>query len=284
MKTEDTKALAESALDSLAAQLESGQSAALTMYLATMARFHRYSINNVILIQSQRPGATRVAGFRTWHQSGRFVRRGEKGIAILVPIAYRRRDTDDCGELEAPDCGTVRTLVGFKTGYVFDISQTDGELLPTMCDVAGEPGEYAMRLRLFAASRGITIACDSRELGSAYGASFGGRILLRDDLPPAVEFAVLVHEVAHELLHRGDRRVATSKKVRETEAEAVAFVVSKAIGLETKTAASDYIQMYAGSKETLLASLEAIRTTAVLLLDALHEDGPARSSPMLRSA
>src|SRR5262245_25143262 len=74
MKTEDVKALAESALDVLAAQLESGQSAALRSYLAAMAQFHRYSINNVLLIQSQRPGATRVAGFATWGQVGRFVR------------------------------------------------------------------------------------------------------------------------------------------------------------------------------------------------------------------
>ena len=91
-------------------------------------------------------------------------------------------------------------------------------------------------------------------------------------------------QVAHELLHRGDRRAATTKKVRETEAEAVAFVVSQAIGLETNRAASDYIQLYAGSKETLLASLEAIRGTSVVLLDALMEDGRARTGLALRTA
>jgi antirestriction protein ArdC len=241
-----------------------------------MAKFHRYSINNVILIQAQRPNATHVAGFRRWQAFGRFVRRGEKGIAILVPIAYRRRDIDDGVELEPREYGTVRTVVGFKTGYVFDISQTDGEPLPSMSEVAGEPGEYANRLRVFAHSRGIEIAHGSRELGSAYGASFGGRILLREDLSPAVEFAVLVHEIAHELLHRGERRATTSKRVRETEAEAVAFVVSHACGLETSTAASDYIRLYAGSRDTLVASLEAIRHTAVQILDALQGD-PRRS-------
>jgi len=284
MKTEDTKALAESALETLAAQLESGQSAALTTYLMTMARFHRYSINNVLLIQAQRPGATRVAGFATWRQLGRFVRRGEKGIAILVPIAYRRHGTDADRELETSDGDTVRTIVGFKAGYVFDISQTDGEPLPVLTEVSGDPADFAVQLKAFANSRGIEIEYGNRELGSAYGASFGGRILLRDDLSPAVEFAVLVHEVAHELLHRGDRRAATTKKVRETEAEAVAFVVSQAIGLETNRAASDYIQLYAGSKETLLASLEAIRGTSVVLLDALMEDGRARTGLALRTA
>lgn len=284
MKTEDTKALAESAIETLAGQLESGQSAALTTYLAAMARFHRYSINNVLLIQAQCPGATRVAGFATWRQLGRFVRRGEKGIAILVPIAYRRHDADVDREVEASDRDALRTIVGFKAGYVFDISQTDGEPLSALTEVNGDPADFTAHLKRFADSCGIEVAYGVRELGSAYGASFGGRILLRDDLSPAVEFAVLVHEVAHELLHRGDRRGATSKKVRETEADAVAFVVSQAIGLDTNTAASDYIQMYAGSKETLLASLEAIRATSIALLDALAQDGRVGTRMALRTA
>ena len=79
MKTEDAKTLAESALDTLAAQLDAGKSASLTAYLASMARFHRYSANNILLIHVQRQDATRVAGFSAWRKLGRFVRRGEKG-------------------------------------------------------------------------------------------------------------------------------------------------------------------------------------------------------------
>jgi hypothetical protein len=152
-----------------------------------------------------------------------------------------------------------------------DVSQTDGEPLAALPEVDGDPGAFAARLKGFAESRGIGIAYANHELGSAYGASFGGRVLLRDDLSPAVEFSVLVHEIAHELLHRGDRRVATSKTARETEAEAVAFV-SDAIGLHTSSAASDYIQLYSGSRDTLLASLEAIRGTAIQILDAIQAD------------
>lgn len=274
MKTEDAKTLAESALDSLAAQLDAGRSASLTRYLATMARFHRYSVNNVFLIHSQRPEATRVAGFAAWRKLGRFVRRGEKGIAILVPLTYRHQDDRDVADPSTEvDCAP-RALVGFKAGYVFDITQTDGESLPAFAEVGGDPGVYAARLKAFVANRGISISYSNAELGSAHGASFGGRIVLRDDLPPAVAFSVLVHEIAHELLHRGERRTATSKTLRETEAEAVAFVVSHAIGLDTNTAASDYIQLYSGNKETLLASLEAVRHTAVEILAALHA-GPS---------
>ncbi|MEO8255712.1 MAG: ImmA/IrrE family metallo-endopeptidase [Acidobacteriota bacterium] len=107
-------------------------------------------------------------------------------------------------------------------------------------------------------------------MGSAHGASLSGRILLRDDLPPAVEFSVLVHELAHELLHRGERRSDTSKIVRETEAEAVAFVVCHAIGLDTNTAASDYIRLYSGDKATLHASLGAVQHAATEILTALQ--------------
>jgi hypothetical protein len=284
MKTEDTKALAEAALDILAAQLESGQSESLKTYLAAVGRFHRYSINNVLLIQSQHPGATRVAGFATWRQLGRFVRRGEKAIAILVPIVYRRREHEAVGSVDASDVDSTRTVVGFKTGYVFDVSQTDGEPLAALAEVTGEPGVFSARLRTFAQRCGIEVAYGDRELGSADGASFGGRILLRADLSPAVEFAVLVHEVAHELLHRGERRAAVSKTVRETEAEGVAFVVSHAIGLDTNTAAADYIKLYSGSKDALFGSLEEIRHAAARILDALHSDCRIKAEPALRTA
>lgn len=81
---------------------------------------------------------------------------------------------------------------------------------------------------------------------------------------------MLVHELAHELLHRGERRSDTSKIVRETEAEAVAFVVCHAIGLDTNTAASDYIRLYSGDKATLHASLGAVQHAATEILTALQ--------------
>jgi hypothetical protein len=107
----------------------------------------------------------------------------------------------------------------------------------------------------------------------ADGVSRGGRISIRAGLTPAEEFSVLVHELAHELLHRGDDRESLSKLVRETEAEAVAFVVTSAIGLDTGTAASDYIHLYDGSSnkatETLAASLDRIQRTAAGIIVAI---------------
>ncbi|MGE0367165.1 MAG: DUF1738 domain-containing protein, partial [Phycisphaerales bacterium] len=103
--------------------------------------------------------------------------------------------------------------------------------------------------------------------------SRGGRISIRVGLEPANEFSTIVHELAHELLHRGEDRKTISKTVRETEAEAVAFVVSQAIGLDTGTAASDYIQLYNGpdekAAETLACSLDRIQHIASEIIAAL---------------
>jgi hypothetical protein len=162
--------------------------------------------------------------------------------------------------------------LGFKPGYVFDISQTDGAPLPTFAEVTGDPGDYITALKGFVGRHGIELLYANAQLGAAHGASLKGRILLRDDLSPAVEFSVLVHEVAHELLHAGDRRSTTTKTVRETEAEAVAFVVSHAIGLSTNTAASDYIQLYSGDRNTLLSSLGLIQRAATDILSAIQRD------------
>ena len=85
MTADALKKITTDALDTLAALLDEGHSDHLTALLKTMARFHKYSWHNVCLIASQRPTATRVAGFQAWRTMGRFVRKGEKGIAINWP-------------------------------------------------------------------------------------------------------------------------------------------------------------------------------------------------------
>ena len=88
-------------------------------------------------------------------------------------------------------------------------------------------------------------------------------------MKPAEEFSTLVHEIAHDMLHRGDRRTLTTKQVRETEAEAVAFVICKALGLEAGTASADYIKLWHGEANLLRESLEAVQQTAAVVLGAI---------------
>jgi len=88
-------------------------------------------------------------------------------------------------------------------------------------------------------------------------------------MQPAEEFSTLVHEMAHEMLHRNERRTLTTKQVRETEAEAVAFVVCQSIGLQTGSASADYIQLWNGDAKLLAESLEVVQRTAAVILGAI---------------
>ena len=82
----------------------------------------------------------------------------------------------------------------------------------------------------------------------------------------------MVHELGHELLHRSERRTLTTKTVRETEAESIAFIVSRAVGLNTGTASSDYVAMYGGNVELLTESLAVIQQASATILDALFAE------------
>jgi len=249
-------------------QLEAGHSEALTNYLTAMSRFHSYSFGNVLEIARQMPSATRVAGFWTWKNLGRNVKAGQKGIRILAPIVGVRRKKYEEAQKDITK-QNERVLLGFRNAYVFDVSQTDGVDLPEMREVSGDPGENMERLESFLKSKGIALAYNPN-IAPALGMSYGGRIAILPGQSKAETFATLVHETAHELLHKAERRTATTKTVRETEAEAVAFVVGKAVGLVTGSASADYIQLYHGNASLLAESLEVIQQTASVILAALE--------------
>lgn len=259
MKAEQARKLTSQALTQLASELDQGASDTLTAYLGTMARFYRYSFGNILLIASQQPDATQVAGFGTWKKLSRFVKKGEKGIVIIAPVVIRKEQVED---------GDKDTALRFKAAYVFDISQTDGEALPEFSSVSGNPSGHADHLKAFVTTQGINLEF-SDNLGGAHGVSRGGSISILNTLEPAQEFSVLVHELAHELLHQSKGKDRPCKTVRETEAEAVAFVVNHAIGLETNSASSDYIKLYRGDSETLASSLERIQKTASRIIEAI---------------
>jgi hypothetical protein len=268
-KDNPTQLIIKQAVDFLIQQVEAGKSETLAAYLAAMARFHNYSFGNIVAIARQRPTATRVAGYRTWRALGRFVKRGEKGIQILAPmLGYRRRKDADEQESEKPQRG----LIGFRAVHVFDVSQTEGADLPEFeRSISGEVGGHHDRLVHFLAQQNIALEFNER-IAPVLGVSYGGKIALLPGQSKAEEFVTLVHETAHELLHRTERRVFTTATVRETEAEAVAFIVGQAIGLEIGNASSDYIQMYSGNATLLAESLEVIQRTSAVILAAIRGD------------
>ena len=257
-------------IKSLIEQLEEGHSDAFTAYLDAMSRFHRYSLGNVLDIARQRPDATRVAGFWKWKELGRSVKKGEKGIRILAPIiGIWRKKEEEVQARKDPAANNRAVLVGFRSAYVFDVSQTEGAELPELRDISGDVGENRDRLIAFIERQGIELVFNER-IAPALGMSYGGRIAILPGQSKAEEFSTLVHELAHEMLHKAERRTATAKTVRETEAEAIAFVIGKAVGLETGTKSADYIQLYHGNASFLAESLEAIQQTSAVILAALE--------------
>jgi hypothetical protein len=190
---------------------------------------------------------------------------GRKRHFILAPIV-RKGDSPD-PELQAPD----RVLVGFRGCAVFDYSQTDGSDLPTIGRVQGDPGQYQRRPTDFIAAQGIALKY-SEEIAPARGTSESGKITLLPGMEPAECFATLVHECAHELLHRQTNRNETTKRQRETEAEAVAFVVCRAVRLETGNACQDYIQLHKGDAALLIDSLERVQSASSQILGGILDE------------
>ena len=275
-KPQTTREVIQANVDLLIEQLEAGHSEALTAYLTAMGRFHSYSLGNILEIARQKPDATRVAGMHAWNQLGRRVKKGEKGIRILAPMigTRKKKDTEKTAD---PTVTHKPVLVGFRSAYVFDVSQTEGAELPQFSSkVTGTVGQYRERLIDFLTAQGIGLEF-KETIAPALGMSYGGRIAILPGQEPAEEFSTLVHELAHEMLHKAERRTATTKTVRETEAEAVAFVVSQTIGLNAGHASADYIHLYHGNAALLAESLEVIQKTSALILSAIEQKAEAEA-------
>jgi len=263
MNIVEAREVTSKALEHLSESLAQGESEVLRNYLAAMGKFHRYSASNILLITTQRPDATRVAGYQTWRKLHRQVMRGTKGIVIFAPLVRKTVDTSECGiETER------QKLVGYRAAVVFDVADTAGNPLPSLSRFEGNPGEYLERLKSLVTESGCALKYSTSIL-PARGQCSAGKIILLPDLAPAEEFHVLTHELAHWRLHFSARRAETTKCIRETEAEAVAFVVGQAVGLQTNSASCDYVKLYNGDKDTLAQSLQHIQQVSTEILSGI---------------
>ena len=225
-----------------------------TRWLQAQQRFHKYSFGNTLLITLQCPDATRVAGFRTWLQLGRHVRKGEKGIVILAPIAPRIRVEDENGD-EHVIAGPAQR---FRTAYVFDLAQTDGEELPSIADrlQGDDPDEVYNRLRSVAASLGFTVEedyLDGGVNGDCNHTEHHIRVEVRND--PAQQVKTLAHELAHAILH-GDGFSAT-REIAELEAELVAYIVCQNVDVDSSRYSFGYVATWAGGGTEAVKAIQA---------------------------
>lgn len=228
----------------------------MTRYLDTFANFHQYSPHNVWLILMARPSASAVAGYHRWRELNRYVCKGEHGIPILAPMF--KKETNGHGEEE-------QSLIGFKVVYVFDLSQTEGEPLPDPPNWKSpeKNEELQGRLTIFAESKGISVTVKSLAC-EIQGVSKGGLI----ELDPSAGTKTLIHEIAHELMHKNGH-IALQRSVKELEAEAVAYVVGKHLGLDGLSSPS-YIALHGADSEMILGHMERIRTTATEIIKAVE--------------
>lgn len=236
--------------------------------LDTASRFHRYSANNVFLIMWQRPEATQVAGYRTWQQLGRQVRKGERGLRILAPCRYKVTDLDDDGTETAR-----MVLRGFTTVTVFDVAQTDGPPLPDVRPALLEGAAVGGLWEALAAQ--VEAAGYLVERGDCGGAN--GRtdhltrtVRVRGDVDGAQAAKTLCHELAHVLLHPDTTAYLRCRGRAEVEAESVAYLVCQAAGLATDAYSWPYLAHWSGGdpsvvRETADRVLGATRT----ILEAL---------------
>jgi antirestriction protein ArdC len=232
-------------------------------WIRTLSRFYSYSFNNWRLIYTQRPDASRVAGFQTWKSLGRSVKKGERGIRILAPIIRK---------VEEEKNGTTELLsrpVGFRSIAVFALEQTDGEPLPQIDSNATEGGEELLpRLEAATASLGIQLVYKAIP-AAAEGLSKGGLIEIEETLSTAARCGVIVHEMAHELQHKLNRKETTLQQ-RELEAESVSYAVLAHYGIRTES--RFYLASYDVTAEMLTASLQAIGQTAKRIISAVDGD------------
>ncbi len=263
-----------------------GQS--LIPLLTTMGRFTRYSLSNQLLIYAQRPTATHVLGYRSWLKAGYQVRKGEKGIAIYAPMLitkYRDADDPDTTDLSAAP------RLGYRVAYVFDIAQVaaisgiDAAAVTATSVGTGSTNANRCLEQLKAFLLGHNVELQYRFLAPGLlGYTDGRRITCGTGQASHVEFGTLAHEATHVLLHfPTDGSTRPDLVTRETEAEAVTYLLCAQLAIAGTEASVEYIRSYRGTPDTLDTSLERIRATAQRLaaeldsirFDAERDPGPA---------
>lgn len=254
------------------------QSAVFTRWLNVQKSFWRYSYNNTLLMAYQAKGygfaLSNVGGATKWRNLGRTVKADawSKRLWILAPIFKKITDRDTGKE--------VSILSGFRSVYVFDESQTEGEPLPDLAYrtkgddaglVAALEGEYARH--------GIALAyMDPALMGALYGeakgVSMGKSVRVLNTLEGSERAATLAHELAHSLLHFGsDNRLLPdhSQSQAEIEAESVAACVLGAWGLDWEPSAM-YLAAWGGNKERVRESMQRIAATSKKILEKILPD------------
>ena len=259
-------------------------------YLTTMAKFHNYSFNNTLLIAMQ--GGQLVAGFNKWKDTfHRTVKKGEKGIKILAPAPYKVKQKmeklDEQGKPILDKDGKPLTeektvqIPAFKVVSVFDVSQTEGEPLPSIAvnELSGSVQDYQDFFKALEQASPVPIGFEDIEGGAhGYFHLLDNRIAIQEGMSQLQTIKTAIHEIAHAKLHAIDPEAPVTEqadrpdsRTREVQAESVAYAVCQHYGLDTSDYSFGYVAGWSSGKDLkeLRASLETIRATAHELITAI---------------
>jgi antirestriction protein ArdC len=252
-------------------------------YLLFQAQHARtYSFKNTLLVFSQMPEATLVMGFRQWQGVGRSVKKGERGLMILVPSTYKKNKGE--ARSEGNDDSPEEIGVRFVTGYVFDVSQTEGEPVPEIIHELKGTSEEIQELR-----QTITrvLGSDGYEVGEEHlvGRHYGyvsketARVVTKEGVDDLQAVKTLIHEKAHVAMHVGIPTDEIPKEQRELEAESVAFVVLNYYGLDTSEYSFAYVSSWSdGDTKRIAASGDRIHHAASSIIDAMEQARESREA------
>lgn len=294
-------------LKEITASIEDGikdlfQSEKYKQYLSTMSRFHKYSVNNTMLIYMQKPDATLCAGFNKWKdQFERNVMKGEKGIKIIAPTPFKKKiemeKLDPDTHLPMLDAdGKIITeektiqIPMYKVVSVFDVSQTDGKPLPELAaNLTGDVQNYEVFIEALRRSAPVPISVEPMAANmDGFFSPDEQRIAVREGMSEVQTVSATVHEIAHSKLHNyekeneqttaGDETAAPvkpkSRESEEVEAESISFAVCAYYGISTGENSFGYIATWSRDKELpeLRASLETINKTASGLITEIDRN------------
>lgn len=270
-------------------------------YLQTMSRFHKYSLNNTLLISMQKPDATLVAGFNKWRDGfSRHVKKGEKGIKIIAPTPYKIKEQREKldPQTKAPildASGKVQTeeveiqIPMYRVVSVFDVSQTYGEPLPTLAsNLTGNVEQFEMFMEAIKRTAPVPIEIKPLpENTDGYYHTEDKRIAIREGMSEVQTVSAAIHEVAHSLLHNKETEKVLQvqqdestppikpkdRNTEEVEAESISFAVCSYYGIQTSENSFGYIASWSKGKELaeLRASLETINKTSSELISGIDK-------------
>lgn len=255
-------------------------------YIRAMSKFPHYSVNNCILIAIQCPEASLVCGYRKWQtEFNRTVNKGEHGIMILAPIKTKTEVTeevfDEYGKAVVDINGehltekVVRECQIFRPVYVFDVSQTSGDPIPSIAEkLTSDVESFDVLKSILMEVSPVPISFEKIDGGAnGYFSPGSQRIVIEESLPQLQMVKTMIHEIAHASLGHGSKEDKWDKSAKEVQAESVAYWVTSMLGLDTSDYSFGYISGWSKDKEVseLKDNLELIKETADTLSLKIEE-------------